>query len=105
APRALQVGLFGQVETITPSDRAEDAIAFANSTRSGLSATLWTRDLRRAHRVAAALDCGTIWINCWLLRDLRVPFGGMKESGDGREGGTESLRFFTESKNVCVKLT
>ncbi|HEX8152645.1 MAG TPA: aldehyde dehydrogenase family protein, partial [Thermoanaerobaculia bacterium] len=75
-----------------------------NSTRYGLSATLWTRDLQRAHRVAAALDGGTIWVNCWLLRDLRVPFGGMKDSGVGREGGFESLRFFTEAKNVCVKL-
>ena len=82
----------------------EEAVTFANSTRYGLSATVWTRDLRRAHRVAAALDVGTVWVNCWLLRDLRVPFGGVKESGVGREGGFESLRFFTEAKNVCVKL-
>ena len=65
---------------------------------------MWTRDLQRAHRVAAQLHAGTVWINCWLLRDLRVPFGGMKDSGVGREGGFESLRFFTEAKNVCVKL-
>ncbi len=69
------------------------------------SATVWTRDLSRAHRVAAALDAGTIWVNCWLLRDLRVPFGGMKESGIGREGGFESLNFFTEAKNVCVRIS
>jgi aminomuconate-semialdehyde/2-hydroxymuconate-6-semialdehyde dehydrogenase len=102
--RVLQEEIFGPVVTITPFDREEEAIAFANSTRYGLSATLWTRDLQRAHRVAAAIDSGTVWINCWLLRDLRVPFGGMKESGVGREGGFESLNFFTEMKNVCVKL-
>ena len=102
--RVLQEEIFGPVVTITPFDSEDEAIAFANSTRYGLSATLWTRDLQRAHRVAAALDGGTIWVNCWLLRDLRVPFGGMKESGVGREGGFESLRFFTEAKNVCVKL-
>ena len=82
----------------------EEAVRSANSTKYGLSATVWTRDLQRAHRVAAQLHAGTVWINCWLLRDLRVPFGGMKESGVGREGGFESLNFFTEAKNVCVKL-
>lgn len=102
--RVLQEEIFGPVVTVTPFDGEEQAVAFANSTRYGLSATVWTRDLQRAHRVAAALDAGTVWINCWLLRDLRVPFGGMKESGVGREGGRESLHFFTEAKNVCVKL-
>ncbi len=102
--RVLQEEIFGPVVTITPFDSDDDAIAFANSTRYGLSASVWTRDLQRAHRVAAALDAGTVWINCWLLRDLRVPFGGMKDSGVGREGGFESLNFFTEPKNVCVKL-
>jgi aminomuconate-semialdehyde/2-hydroxymuconate-6-semialdehyde dehydrogenase len=102
--RVLQEEIFGPVVTITPFDDEEEAIRFANSTRYGLSATVWTRDLSRAHRVAAALDAGTVWINCWLLRDLRVPFGGMKESGVGREGGFDSLNFFTEAKNVCVKI-
>ena len=102
--RVLQEEIFGPVVTITPFDDEDEAVAFANSTKYGLSATLWTRDLQRAHRVAAALDSGTVWINCWLLRDLRVPFGGMKESGVGREGGFASLEFFTEAKNVCVKL-
>ncbi|HEX3069838.1 MAG TPA: aldehyde dehydrogenase [Thermoanaerobaculia bacterium] len=102
--RVLQEEIFGPVVTITPFDDEDEAIRFANSTRYGLSATVWTRDLSRAHRVAAALDSGTIWINCWLLRDLRVPFGGMKESGVGREGGFDSLTFFTEAKNVCVKI-
>ena len=76
----------------------------ANSTRYGLSASLWTRDLSRAHRVAAQLHSGIVWVNCWMLRDLRTPFGGAKESGVGREGGMDALRFFTEPKNVCVKL-
>ena len=102
--RVLQEEIFGPVVTVTPFDAEEEAVAFANSTRYGLSATVWTNNLTRAHRVAAALDAGTVWINCWLLRDLRVPFGGMKESGVGREGGFESLEFFTEAKNVCVKL-
>jgi aminomuconate-semialdehyde/2-hydroxymuconate-6-semialdehyde dehydrogenase len=102
--RVLQEEIFGPVVTITPFDDEREAMAFANSTKYGLSATLWTRDLQRAHRVAAAIDAGTVWVNCWLLRDLRVPFGGMRESGVGREGGWESLRFFTEAKNVCVKL-
>jgi aminomuconate-semialdehyde/2-hydroxymuconate-6-semialdehyde dehydrogenase len=103
--RVLQEEIFGPVVTVTPFDGEEEALAFANSTRYGLSASVWTRDLQRAHRVAARLDAGTIWINCWLLRDLRVPFGGMKESGVGREGGLESLNFFSEAKNVCVKLS
>ena len=102
--RVLQEEIFGPVVTITPFDGDEEAIRSANSTRYGLSATVWTRDLQRAHRVAAALHAGTVWVNCWLLRDLRVPFGGMKESGVGREGGFDSLHFFTEPKNVCVKL-
>lgn len=102
--RVLQEEIFGPVVTVTPFDGEEEAIAFANSTRYGLASTVWTRDLQRAHRVAAAIDSGTVWINCWLLRDLRVPFGGMRESGVGREGGFESLNFFTEAKNVCVKL-
>ena len=102
--RVLQEEIFGPVVTITPFDGEEEAVRFANSTKYGLSASVWTRDLQRAHRVAAALDAGTVWINTWLLRDLRVPFGGMKESGVGREGGFESLNFFTEAKNVCVKL-
>ena len=102
--RVAQEEIFGPVVTITPFDGDDDAIRMANATRYGLSATVWTRDLKRAHRVAAQLNAGTVWINCWLLRDLRVPFGGMKDSGVGREGGFESLRFFTEAKNVCVKL-
>jgi aminomuconate-semialdehyde/2-hydroxymuconate-6-semialdehyde dehydrogenase len=102
--RCMQEEIFGPVVTVTPFDSPDEAIAYANSTRYGLSASVWTRDLQKAHRVAAAIDSGTVWVNTWLLRDLRVPFGGMKESGVGREGGFDSLEFFTEAKNVCVKL-
>jgi aminomuconate-semialdehyde/2-hydroxymuconate-6-semialdehyde dehydrogenase len=101
--RVNQEEIFGPVVTITPFEREEEVIAWANSTPFGLSASLWTRDLGRAHRVAEQIDSGTIWVNCWLLRDLRTPFGGMKQSGIGREGGEEALRFFTEPKTVCIK--
>lgn len=101
--RTQQEEIFGPVVTVTPFDTEDDAVALANSTPFGLSAAVWTRDLSRAHRVAERIQAGTVWINCWLVRDLRVPFGGMKQSGIGREGGDEALRFFTEMKNVCVK--
>jgi aminomuconate-semialdehyde/2-hydroxymuconate-6-semialdehyde dehydrogenase len=97
--------IFGPVVTVTPFTAESDAVAWANGTRYGLAASVWTNDLRRAHRVAKALDAGTVWINTWLLRDLRVPFGGMKDSGVGREGGDEALRFFTEPKTVSLALT
>lgn len=96
--------IFGPVVTIMPFDTEEEVLTYANSVRYGLSATVWTENLSRAHRVAAALESGIVWVNCWLLRDLRTPFGGVKDSGMGREGGFEALRFFTEEKNVCVKL-
>jgi aminomuconate-semialdehyde/2-hydroxymuconate-6-semialdehyde dehydrogenase len=78
-------------------------VRYANAAPFGLSASLWTRDLERAHRVAERLETGTVWVNCWLLRDLRTPFGGVKQSGVGREGGDEAMRFFTEPKTVCIK--
>ena len=102
--RTNQEEIFGPVATLLPFDSLDEAIDLANATRYGLAATVWTRDLSRAHRVASRLHSGIIWINCWMLRDLRTPFGGVKESGMGREGGMEALRFFTEPKNVCVKL-
>jgi len=102
--RTNQEEIFGPVVTIVPFDTEEEAVAFANATAYGLSATIWTENLKRAHRVAHQLKSGIIWINCWLLRDLRTPFGGMKQSGVGREGGWEAMRFFTEAKNVCVKI-
>jgi aminomuconate-semialdehyde/2-hydroxymuconate-6-semialdehyde dehydrogenase len=102
--RTNQEEIFGPVVTITPFETEEEVLQYANSTAYGLSATIWTENLKRAHRVAAHVKSGIIWINCWLFRDLRTPFGGMKQSGVGREGGWEALKFFTESKNVCVKL-
>lgn len=103
--RTNQEEIFGPVVTIAPFQDEAEALAAANATSYGLSATVFTRDLDRAHRVAEQLAAGTVWINSWLLRDLRVPFGGVKQSGVGREGGQEALRFFTEPKNVCVKLS
>jgi len=94
--------IFGPVVTVTPFKTEDDVLEYANATQYGLSATVWTRDVGKAHRVADRLQSGTVWVNCWLLRDLRVPFGGMKSSGVGREGGEEALRFFTEPKNVCI---
>ncbi len=102
--RTNQEEIFGPVVTIMPFDTEEEAITFANSTAYGLSATIWTENLKRAHRVAHQIKSGIIWVNCWLLRDLRAPFGGMKQSGVGREGGWEAMKFFTEAKNVCVKI-
>ncbi|MEJ7847168.1 MAG: aldehyde dehydrogenase [Pyrinomonadaceae bacterium] len=104
ACRTNQEEIFGPVVSIMPFDTEEEVLSYANSVRYGLSATLWTENLSRAHRIAAALDSGIVWINCWLLRDLRTPFGGMKDSGMGREGGFEALKFFTEEKNVCIKI-
>lgn len=102
--RTNQEEIFGPVVTLTPFETEEEVLRYANSVVYGLSATVFTENLSRAHRIAAALHSGIVWINCWLLRDLRTPFGGMKQSGIGREGGFEALKFFMEEKNVCVKL-
>ncbi len=102
--RTNQEEIFGPVVTIMPFDTEEEVLGYANSVRYGLSVTVWTENLSRAHRVSAALESGIVWVNCWLLRDLRTPFGGMKDSGVGREGGFKALRFFTEEKNVCIKI-
>lgn len=96
--------IFGPVVTIQKFRNEEEALELANACHYGLSATIWTQDISRANRIAAKVEAGIIWINCWLLRDLRTPFGGIKNSGVGREGGWEALRFFTEAKNVCVQL-
>ncbi len=101
--RTNQEEIFGPVVTIQPFDTEEEAIALANGVGYGLSSTVWTKDISRASRVAERLQAGIVWVNCWMVRDLRTPFGGVKNSGVGREGGTEALRFFTEAKNVCVK--
>lgn len=102
--RTNQEEIFGPVVTLTPFDSEEEVLTMANSTTYGLAATIWTSNLKRAHRVASRVESGIIWVNCWLVRDLRTPFGGMKNSGVGREGGFEALHFFTETRNVCVKL-
>jgi len=96
--------IFGPVITVHPFDTEEEAIAIANGVRYGLAGSVWTSDLKRGHRVAHAIESGMIWVNTWLLRDLRVPFGGMKDSGVGREGGRFSLEFYSESRNICIKL-
>ncbi|MGZ4033757.1 MAG: aldehyde dehydrogenase [Bacteroidia bacterium] len=102
--RTNQEEIFGPVVTIMPFDTEEEVLMYANSTQYGLASILWTENLTRAHRVANNLHSGIVWINCWLLRDLRTPFGGVKSSGVGREGGFEALHFFTEPKNVCIQL-
>ena len=92
--------IFGPVVTITPFDHEDEVIGYAND--NGLAASVWTQNVGRVHRVAERIHTGTVWVNCWMVRDLRVPFGGMKQSGVGREGGHEALRFFTEPKNICI---
>jgi len=94
--------IFGPVVTITPFANEEEVIGYANDCEYGLASSIWTQNLNRAHRIAEKIHTGTVWVNCWLVRDLRVPFGGMKASGVGREGGEEALRFFTEAKNICI---
>ncbi|GAA3578280.1 aldehyde dehydrogenase [Snuella lapsa] len=103
ACRINQEEIFGPVVTLMPFNREEEALQMANSVKYGLSATVWTNNLNRAMRLSNQLQTGIVWVNTWMLRDLRTPFGGMKASGIGREGGFEALRFFTESKNVCIK--
>lgn len=102
--RTNQEEIFGPVVTLMPFDTEEQALDIANGTEYGLASILWTENLTRAHRFASELRSGIVWINCWMLRDLRTPFGGVKNSGVGREGGLEALRFFTEPKNVCIKV-
>ncbi|MEC3608012.1 aldehyde dehydrogenase [Bacillus glycinifermentans] len=102
--RVVKEEIFGPVVTVIPFDDEDEVIAQANDTHYGLSATVWTNDLRRAHRVAGQIEAGMVWVNTWFLRDLRTPFGGMKQSGLGREGGMHSFEFFSELSNICIKL-
>lgn len=101
--RTNQEEIFGPVVTIMPFESEEEVLRYANSTVYGLASTVWTENISRANRIANELHAGIVWVNCWLLRDLRTPFGGVKQSGVGREGGFEALRFFTEPKNICIK--
>ncbi len=101
--RTNQEEIFGPVVTVDVFDNDQEAVAAANATQYGLAASVWTADLKRAHTVAEQLQAGMVWVNCWLERDLRTPFGGVKHSGMGREGGFEAMRFFTEPKNVCIR--
>jgi aminomuconate-semialdehyde/2-hydroxymuconate-6-semialdehyde dehydrogenase len=103
ACRINQEEVFGPVITLQSFNSEEEALMLANDSAYGLAATVWTKDLSRAHRMAQRLNTGIVWINCWLNRDLRTAFGGMNQSGVGREGGWEAMRFFTEPKNVCIK--
>jgi aminomuconate-semialdehyde/2-hydroxymuconate-6-semialdehyde dehydrogenase len=102
--RVVREEIFGPVVTVIPFDSEEEVLEQANDTHYGLSATIWTNDLRRAHRVAGQIEAGIVWVNTWFLRDLRTPFGGMKQSGIGREGGIHSFEFYSELKNICIKL-
>lgn len=98
-----QQEIFGPVVSVQPFDDEDHAVALANDSQYGLASSVWTENTGRAHRMAERIESGVVWVNCWMIRDLRTPFGGMKASGIGREGGYESLRFFTEPKNVCIK--
>jgi len=100
----LREEVFGPVVTVQAFSTEDEAVALANGTDYGLAGVLWTNDLARVHRVADRIEAGIVWINCWMARDLRTPFGGMKRSGVGREGGSDAIRFFTEAKNVCIRL-
>lgn len=102
--RTNQEEIFGPVVTLQAFETEAEGLQFANATPYGLASVIWTEDLTQAHRVASHIKAGIVWINCWLLRDLRTPFGGLGQSGVGREGGWEALRFFTEPRNVCIKL-
>ena len=95
--------IFGPVVTLQSFTTTEEALQLANATSYGLACTIWTQDISKANIVASKIESGIVWINCWLLRDLRTAFGGVKDSGVGREGGWEALRFFTEAKNVCIQ--
>ena len=100
--RAVREEIFGPVCHVAPFDSEEQVIGYANDSAYGLAAAVWTRDVSRAHRVAGQIEAGIVWVNDWFLRDLRTPFGGVKLSGIGREGGEHSLNFYSEPTNICV---
>jgi len=102
--RISQEEIFGPIVTLIPFDTEEEALEIANNTEYGLNSVIWTDNLQRAHRISHSVRAGTIWVNCWFVRDLRAPFGGFKKSGIGREGGNHSIEFFSEAKNICIAL-
>jgi aminomuconate-semialdehyde/2-hydroxymuconate-6-semialdehyde dehydrogenase len=102
--RVIQEEIFGPVVTLTPFENEEEALRLANEPQYGLAASVWTQNLSRAHRMARKLESGIVWVNGWMLRDLRVPFGGVKASGIGREGGDWSYDFYTETKDICIQI-
>jgi aminomuconate-semialdehyde/2-hydroxymuconate-6-semialdehyde dehydrogenase len=102
--RCVKEEIFGPVCHVAPFDSEEEAVAIANDTKYGLAASIWTSDLKRGHRVAQQMNVGIAWVNCWFLRDLRTPFGGVGLSGIGREGGMHSLNFYSELNNICIRL-
>lgn len=101
--RVIQEEIFGPVTCVSPFDTEDEAVSKGNGVRYGLAATVWSRDVGKVHRVAKRLQAGLVWTNCWLVRDLNLPFGGMKNSGVGREGGKDSYHFFTEVKSITIK--
>jgi aminomuconate-semialdehyde/2-hydroxymuconate-6-semialdehyde dehydrogenase len=102
--RTVREEIFGPVCHVAPFDTEDEAVDLANDSPYGLASTIWTTNLSRAHRVAPRIETGIVWVNCWNLRDLRTPFGGVKASGIGREGGEYSLDFFSEPVNVCIQI-
>jgi aminomuconate-semialdehyde/2-hydroxymuconate-6-semialdehyde dehydrogenase len=102
--RCIKEEIFGPVCHIAPFDAEEEAVHMANDTKYGLAASIWTSNLKRGHRVAQQMNVGITWVNCWFLRDLRTPFGGVGLSGIGREGGVHSLNFYSELNNICIRL-
>jgi aminomuconate-semialdehyde/2-hydroxymuconate-6-semialdehyde dehydrogenase len=102
--RCVREEIFGPVCHVTPFDSEEEVVNMANDTKYGLAASIWTTDLKRGHRVAQQMNVGITWVNCWFLRDLRTPFGGVGLSGIGREGGMHSLNFYSELNNICIRL-
>jgi aminomuconate-semialdehyde/2-hydroxymuconate-6-semialdehyde dehydrogenase len=102
--RCVKEEIFGPVCHVAPFDTEEEAVSMANDTKYGLAASIWTTNLKRGHRVAQQMNVGITWVNCWFLRDLRTPFGGVGLSGIGREGGMHSLNFYSELNNVCIRL-
>jgi aminomuconate-semialdehyde/2-hydroxymuconate-6-semialdehyde dehydrogenase len=96
--------IFGPVVTLQSFKTEDEALQLANASSYGLAATVWTNNISKANQIALKVESGIVWVNCWLVRDLRTPFGGVKNSGVGREGGWDALRFFTEQKNICIEL-